>query len=102
MEEKTKSFYANAVNLLGSLYDLTMVFRSQSPQVDDMGSPLIINNQPALSITDEITVRMSPQHAKSLAALLVQQVAQYEEQFHITLPLPPELEGIWKNYINKR
>lgn len=74
MDEKSKNFYANAVNMLGSVYDVTMVFRSQSPQFDDAGRPLIIKDQQVLNVSDELTVRTSPQHAKSMAALLVQQV----------------------------
>ena len=96
MDDKPKNFYANAVNLLTSIFDITMVFRSQSPQIDDTGKALLLNGQPILSITDEITIRMSPQHAKALASLLVQQTIEYEKQFGIKLPLPPDLENIWK------
>lgn len=99
MDEKPTNFYANAVNLLGSVYDITMVFRSQSPQLDVMGQPIIIKEKPALSIADEITVRMSPQHAKSVAALLVQQIVSYEKQFGIKLPLPPDMQGVWNDYL---
>ena len=98
MDDRPKNFYANAVNIVGSLYDVTMVFRSQSPQLDDLGKPLILNNQPALNVSDEMVVRMSPQHAKSLAALLIQQVILYEKQFNLKLPLPPELEKLWTEY----
>jgi hypothetical protein len=76
-----------------------MVFRSQSPQIDDLGQPLNINGQPSMSVNDEITIRMSPQHAKAFAALLNQQVDTYEKNFHVTLPLPPELEALWKQHV---
>ena len=99
MNENPKHFYANAVNLLGSIFDVSMVFRSQSHQIDDTGKPMLINNQTSLSVDDEITIRMSPQHAKAFAALLMDQVVEYEKQFHVTLPLPPDLEGKWKKYI---
>jgi hypothetical protein len=38
---------------------------------------------------------MSPQHAKSLAALLLKHVTDYEQQHDLKLPIPPEMEQLW-------
>jgi len=97
MDENPKNFYANAVNIAVSLYDVTFVFRSQSPMVDDTGQ--IMQNdkgQPLINVSDEFVVRMSPQHAKALASLLMKNVIEYEKQFNLTLPLTPDLEQFWK------
>ena len=96
MDEKSKNFYANAVNMSVSLYDVTFVFRSQSPLIDDTGQLMQNNGQPLINVSDELVVRMSPQHAKALASLLVKNVIAYEKQFNLTLPLPPEIEQFWK------
>ncbi|HCC79412.1 MAG: hypothetical protein A2X25_06800 [Chloroflexi bacterium GWB2_49_20] len=98
MDDNSKEFYTNAVNVIGSVFDVTLIFRSQSPQIDANGKIIDLNgshSQPVLNISNEMIVRMSPQHAKALATLLVQQVVQYENSFKLTLPLTPELERIW-------
>lgn len=86
-------FYTNAVNILASLYDVTLNFRSQSPVMVDPTKP------PLIQSTGEFSVRMSPQHAKALAALLVEHVKKYEEQFKIDLPIEENILEIWKSNI---
>ena len=99
MDENGKNFYANAVNFATSIYDVTLIFKSQSPQIDQAGKIMEIKGQPVLNVAEEIVVRMSPQHAKSLAALLAKNIADYEKQFNINLPVPPEIEAIWKDLV---
>jgi hypothetical protein len=38
---------------------------------------------------------MSPQHAKSLAALLLKHLVDYEQKHGLKLPIPPEMQRIW-------
>lgn len=96
MDQEPIQFYANAVNIAMSLYDLTLQFRVQSPigSLDKEGEPVIesvaINN-----------VRMSPQHAKALAAILVEHIIKYEDQFDTKLRMPPNLEETWSNYVKE-
>lgn len=90
MSDNQNEFYANAVNITGSLYDLTLTFRIQTPVVVDQSKPPIIQS------SNECNIRMSPQHAKALAALLVDQVRQYEDQFKLELPLEENIAKIWK------
>ena len=84
-------FYANAVNIMSSLYDLTISFRTQSPVLVDQAKP------PLIQSSSECNIRMSPQHAKALAALLVDQVRQYEATFKIELPIEDNLIPMWKS-----
>jgi hypothetical protein len=59
----------------------------------------MINGQPALTVGDEVVIRMSPQHAKAFAGLMVNQIVAYENQWKVKLPLPPELENVWKEHL---
>ena len=95
MSESPNEFYANAVNIMANLYDLTLSFRAQTPVLVDPAKP------PMIQSSNECNVRMSPQHAKALAALLVDQVQKYEEQFNIVLPIEDNIAGIWKSLSKK-
>lgn len=99
MENQPMSFYANAVNFSASIYDVTLGFKSQSPQIDQNGNVMEYNDKPKISVVDEIIVRMSPQHAKALAGLLVDSIKDYEKKFDIKLPLEPNIENIWDKHI---
>jgi hypothetical protein len=44
---------------------------------------------------------MSPQHAKSLAALLLKHTIDYERKHNLRLPIPPEMQQIWDELIVK-
>jgi hypothetical protein len=92
--EETKNFYTNAVSVLASLYDVTLQFKTQVP----IGT-LDPNKIPAIEVTDQFYVRMSPQHAKALAVLLLKNVQDYESQFQTKLVLPPEMEQMWADLI---
>ena len=91
MPDNPNEFYANAVNIMSSLYDLTLSFRSQTPVLVDPSKPPIIQS------SNECNIRMSPQHAKALAALLVDQVRQYEDRFKLELPVEDNIIEIWKS-----
>lgn len=90
MSDSQNEFYANAVNITGSLYDVTLTFRIQTPVVMDQSKAPIIQS------SSECNIRMSPQHAKALAALLVDQVKQYEDRFKLELPLEDNIAPLWK------
>ena len=97
MDIESINFYANAANVTTSVYDVTLQFRTQSP----IGS--VEGNKPPMIETSGIcNVRMSPQHAKSLAALLVRQIIEYEKQFGVKLALPPDMEEFWKDAVKDR
>ena len=99
MENQPVNFYTNAVSVAISIFDLTIAMRSQSPQIDQSGNMLVLNGQPTINVCDELTVRMSPQHAKALAVLLVKNIIEYEKQFDVKLPLEPELTKLWAEVI---
>ena len=93
---ENNEYYANAVNIIANLYDVTLNFRAQSPvSVQPDGSAAM------LQATSEVTVRMSPQHAKALAVLLTQHIVNYEKQFNIELPIEDNLMQQWKNLIKR-
>lgn len=92
MGEKDYEFYANAVNVLTSVYDVTLSFRVQSPVVIEQGKA------PVIQASEICNVRMSPQHAKALAAILLKHVIQYEKEHNINLPLPEDVRQIWDEF----
>jgi hypothetical protein len=99
MDEPKEDFYANAVFIAAGIYDMTFVFKSQTPKIDSDGKMVIKDGQPILEISEELYVRMSPQHAKALASLLVKNILEYEKQFGMVLPLVPEIQMLWDENI---
>ncbi|MGA9397759.1 MAG: DUF3467 domain-containing protein [Anaerolineaceae bacterium] len=95
MDNQLDNFYANAVNIASSVYDVTLQFKNQTPQIDSKGNLIEISGKPAINITGEMTIRMSPQHAKALATILCEHVKLYEKQYNIVLPLQPDLKSKW-------
>ena len=89
MSEEEHDFYANAVNVSSTIYDVTLNFRTQSPVFLDQGQ------QPVIEASAVFNVRMSPQHAKALTALLAKHIKDYEAKYRAQLPLPPELQQLW-------
>ncbi len=89
MAEPTNEYYANSVNMGIGLYDVTLIFSAQVPVIAEPGKTAMVQS------SQNCIVRMSPQHAKALAALLVKHVKQYEQQFGMTLPLEPNIQEIW-------
>jgi len=90
MDETKNDYYANAVNISTSIYDISLFFSVQSP----VG--LNKDAKPFIEASSQCNVRMSPQHAKALAALLIKHIKDYEKQFSVELPLPDELSSLWK------
>ena len=88
-------FYTNAINIASSLYDVTLEFRANSP------IPMKENHPPVVESKEVCTIRMSPQHAKALAILLLKQVEDYEKQFSLTLPVEVNIQSIWNNWFKK-
>ncbi len=99
MENQHRNFYANAVNIATNIYDITIDLKSQSPQIDPMGNIMQLNGQPVIDVSEELIVRMSPQHAKAFATLLVKNILEYEKKFGVTIPLTPEILELWKETI---
>jgi hypothetical protein len=93
MDEKHLDFYANAVNVTTGVYDVTLYFRTQSPVFIEE------DQQPTMEVSGTCSVRMSPQHAKSLAALLTKHVRQYEQDHELELPVPKNIQEFWKENI---
>jgi len=97
MEQERTDFYANNVNVGSSLYDITLQFSTQSPV-----GPIQPDRQPVIETSGLCNVRMSPQHAKALAAILVNHIIQYESQFNIKLPLAPEMAELWNRFMKEK
>ena len=96
MDEERTDFYANAVSVMTTIYDMTLQFRTQSAVAIEK------NKAPILEASALLNVRMSPQHAKSLAVLLTRHVIDYERQHGVTLPVPPELQQLWASLIHNQ
>lgn len=93
MSDIPVEFYANAVNIGTSVYDVTLNFRLQSGEKNQQTEELII------TVSAENNIRMSPQHAKALAALLVNHIKGYEKQFSVNLPLTPDMMKFWEDNV---
>lgn len=76
--EEIPTFYANVAQMTTSPYDVIMTFGRRRAERDEEGG---------LVIADAIQVYMSPQHARSVAALLERQLATYAELYG---PIPSE------------
>ena len=92
MDDNRFDFYANAVNVVMGLYDLILSFSTQSFVGMQEGKPVIESGSTC-------NVRMSPQHAKSLAAILVSNVKEYETKFNVVLPITEDLQKKWEEFI---
>ncbi|HEC24204.1 MAG TPA: DUF3467 domain-containing protein [Chloroflexi bacterium] len=96
MNEDRVDFYANSVSISTNIYDVLLSFGIQTP--------ITASNEEEVARVDVSTqcnVRMSPQHAKALAALLVKHVKEYEQRFGILLPLPEEIADFWNEHIKR-
>jgi hypothetical protein len=92
MDHEERDFYANSVLVTTSLYDVTLRFKVQTPVAIEQGQEPIVESKEICS------VRMSPQHAKSVAALLVKHTVDYERDNGLDLPIPPNIREIWDEY----
>lgn len=81
LERKTASnhitYYANNAQIEGTYWDLRLSF-----------GQIIEASEKALVTEDAVTIQMSPQLAKRLSAILVDNVKKYEERFGVIPPLP--------------
>ena len=91
--ESTHDHYTNSVHVITSLYEVVLNFWTETPV-----GKWVEDEKPTREVVDEFRVRMSPQHAKALAALLVKHVREYERQFGTQLVLPPELQMLWDEH----
>lgn len=66
-DNKPFKVYSNEVSLAFSSFDITMQYKHNTPDESELLG----------------TISLSPQHAKALAIVLTQNVAQYEEMFGI-------------------
>jgi hypothetical protein len=93
MPDEPHEVYANGVQVISSPFEfvlelsLTTVKLSQIP-----------NRLPDTHAQVVARVRLSPHHAKAVAALLTQNVIEFERNWG-ELGIPPELGTIWDNVI---
>jgi hypothetical protein len=89
MSQESVDIYANSVSVTTSIYDVILAFGTRTAITLQQGQ------KPLVEVDEKCRIRMSPQHAKSLAALLVKHVTDYERQHSLKLPIPPEMEQLW-------
>lgn len=68
--EEAPIIYANNIQLNTSIYDFIL----------GLGQIMDVNEE-RLLVKTQVKVAMSPQHAKSLAIIIMRQVDKYEQQF---------------------
>jgi hypothetical protein len=81
--EQIPSFYANVVEFTTGPFDVTIDFGFKTPEQAKGMSP---------DWNHVARVSMSPSHAKSMAKLLIDQIASYEQNFGV-IPSPHYGEG---------
>lgn len=83
--ENVSEFYANAIQILVTPWDITMLFGSTSlpENISAPGGPNV------RTIRMDAVIRMSPQHAKSALSALQRMIDSYEERFG-TINIPQE------------
>jgi len=91
--DEDENFYANSVNVITSVYDITLNFSARIPISSEK------DEAPEFKTSDICNVRMSPQHTKALAALLVKHIKQYESDYKIVLPIPKEVNDYWNEFV---
>jgi hypothetical protein len=92
-DQQRHDAYANAVSITLGIYDVALHFSIQTPVA--VGA----DKRPMFETTNPCSVRMSPQHAKALAALLAHHITNYEDTHDITLPLPASTQKLWDERI---
>jgi hypothetical protein len=95
MTQETMDVYANSVSVTTSVYDVLLVFGTRTAVGVQQGQ------KPFVEADEKCRIRMSPQHAKSLAALLLRHVIDYERQHNLRLPIPPEMQQIWETTVRE-
>lgn len=79
--EKFVTLYANAANIETTAWDFNLLFG----ELKKRGDKFVIEQS--------VAIRMSPQHAKALAGILINNVKEYEKQVgEIKLPPAPAPE----------
>lgn len=88
-------FYANNLNILASVYDITLNFSIRLPIKIDKEAGVVTETEDI----HPVRIRMSPQHAKSLAALLVNHIKNYEKEHNVNLPVPDNMAQMWNQLV---
>lgn len=82
---ESRDFYVNTARMATSVYEVLLELARVTPAEMTPGEIEI----------ESIRVRMSPQHAKALAAMLVKHVREYERQYGVQLKVPDEMQALW-------
>ena len=75
-------FYADAFQVTVTPFGVNMTFSLRDPH------PSPAKQVPS---TDMARVRMSPEHAKIMAMMLIRQIRDYERQSGIKITIPPQV-----------
>lgn len=98
MEKENIDFYTNSLIIYGSEYEITLRFANSLAEVQrgEEADGLPIQE---IGICN---VRMSPQHAKATAALLIKHIRIYEKEHGVKLPLPENVKKIWDEFVEEK
>jgi len=101
VEIDAKFFYANAVEVTATAFDISLKFQRRGTPTDTAPTPPSAEVLEGTgTIFEALIVGMSPQNAKALVAPLFQMVHEYEKRFG-TINLAPELMGRWQDMLQK-
>lgn len=93
MSNEPKFFYANAMEMAASPYDISLKFMRNGAEVAKPVVPGTTVEATAV-LLDSLAVSMSPSHFKAMLPGLVKIVVEYEKQFGL-IPLPPDAAAVW-------
>lgn len=80
MSDEKKFFYANAVEVGVTPYDVSLKFMRSGSADAPLTATAVTKNVQLVKI-DEFIIGMSPQHAKAMLPSLTSAVAQYEQMY---------------------
>jgi hypothetical protein len=95
MTEESVDVYTNSVSVTTSIYDALLIFGTRT------AVPMQPGQKPLVEVDEKCRIRMSPQHAKSLAALLLKHTIEYEQKHNLRLPIPPEMQQVWDTLVKE-
>jgi len=90
MTSDGKFFYTNALEVAASSYDVNLKFMRNGTSTGASSDA-----SPVIELKDEITVAMSPAHAKAMLPSLLRIVLEYEKHSGAPIALPNDMQKLW-------
>ena len=98
MSDDAKYFYANAVQIAVTPFDVTLTFMRNG--IPNGAVTTLVPTQTQGKVVDSSAIGMSPSHAKAMLPAIYNAIVEYEKSFG-KLGLPPELQANFDKVFGK-